>query len=101
MTSCFEREMVIRHDPRIAQLLSPRQQQDPKISPATRGQVTISEDRDAFRLRITAHVEEMRHQPGPLIWVITHQGVIEEIAEHFGVKISGDLDFLDFVVMLK
>jgi len=26
--------------------------------------------------------------------------VIEEVADHFGVKISGELDFLDHVVML-
>jgi broad specificity phosphatase PhoE len=95
----FERAVPIRKDPRVAQHLSEKQQRDPKISPETRSLVAIIESRDAFRARIAAHVEEVRRGTGA-IWCVTHQAVIETVADHFAVKISGSLDFLDPVVML-
>jgi len=100
MSSHFEGAVTIRHDPRIAQRLSEKQQNDPQVSPETRAQITIVEDRKAFRRRVGKHVEEVRRASG-VIWCITHQIVIEEVADHFDVKISGKLDFLDHVVMLK
>lgn len=100
MSLRFEREVPIRRDPRIAQRLSEKQRRDPKISPETRAQITIDEDRDAFRRRVAAHVEEVRRRASDMIWCITHRAVIKEVADRFDVKISGDLDFLDHVVML-
>lgn len=100
MSDRFDRIVPIRRDPRIAQHLSDKQRRHPQVSPETRSQVTINEDHDAFRRRIAEHVAEVRGLAGT-IWCITHQGVIEEIAVHFGVKISGALDFLDRVVMVR
>ena len=99
MSERFTKPVVVRGDPRIAQHLSAKQQRDPQISPATRAQVAIDEDRDAFKRRVAAHVEEVRRATG-LIWCVTHQVVIEEVAEHFDVQISSTIDFLDHVVML-
>ena len=99
MASRFERDVPIRKDPRVAQHLSEKQQRDPQISPETSALVTIVESRAAFHDRIESHVKEVRAAHGA-IWCVTHQAVIEVIADHFGVKISEDLDFLDFVIML-
>lgn len=99
MSERFERPVTIHCDPRVAQCLSEKQRRDPQVSPATLALVTIDEEVDAFKRRIAAHVAETRDASG-LIWCITHQAVIEEIAGHFRVRISGSLDFLDYVVML-
>jgi broad specificity phosphatase PhoE len=99
MSDRFEQAVTIRRDPRIAQCLSEKQQRDPKVSPETRALVTIVESRDAFRRRVAEHVEEVR-RASAVIWCVTHQAVIEEVADRFDVKISGALDFLDHVVML-
>jgi broad specificity phosphatase PhoE len=98
LSSRFVRPVDVRYDPRIAQLLSKKQQRNPHVSPETRTLITIAEDRQAFRQRIAAHVAEVRHVTG-VIWCITHQAVIEEVAEHFGVKVSGRVDFLDHIVV--
>lgn len=99
MSARFERPVSIHPDPRIAQHLSEEKQRDPKVSPATLAQITMPEGRDAFRRRIAEHVAAVLDEHG-VIWCITHQAVIEEIARHFYVKISSNLDFLDHVVML-
>lgn len=95
----FQRDVVVRRDPRIAQHLSEKQQAQPLVSPETLAQVTIIENKNEFQRRVAVHVEEIRQTSG-VVWCITHQAVIEEVAGHFGVKISGDLDFLDHKVML-
>lgn len=100
MSGRFERAVVARRDPRIAQRLSEKQQRDPKISPETAALVRIVEDRDAFRRRIAAHVDEVRGTGG-LVWCVTHQAVIEEVARCFDAEIPSSLDFLDHVVMHK
>ena len=99
MVQQFKRPVVIHPDPRVAQYLGGKR--DPRLSPETAAQVTIDEGSDAFRARVRDHVEDVRrrNQAGAAIWCITHQGVIEEVADHFGVKISDSLDFLDHVVM--
>jgi phosphohistidine phosphatase SixA len=100
MSESFGRAVPVHRDARIAQRLSEKQQRDPQVSPETRTQVVIVEDRDAFRRRVAEHVAEVRrHADQKTIWCISHQAVIEEVAEHFDKKISGDLDFLDHVVM--
>jgi phosphohistidine phosphatase SixA len=100
MTARFVRPVVVRCDPRIAQHLSEKQRRDPKISPETQAQITIDEDRATFQARIEDHVRTVRDLTG-LIWCITHQSIIERVAEHFDVKMPKDLDFLDHVVMLR
>ena len=95
----FERDVIVHRDRRIAQHLSEKQQRAPQVSPETCAQVTLLEDRSAFRRRVAEHVDEARRASG-VVWCVTHQAVIEEVAGHFGVKISGDLDFLDHIVML-
>jgi phosphohistidine phosphatase SixA len=99
MQTRFTRPVAVVHDPRIAQRLSEKQRSDPKVHPVTRSVIDI--DRDAstayFRMRVAAHVDEVRIKTG-VIWCITHQAVIEEIAPHFHVKLDGSLDFLDHVV---
>jgi len=99
MTARFERPVAVRSDPRVAQCLSEKQRRDPQVSPETRALVTIDEDSDAFRRRVAAHVNEARRASG-VVWCITHQAVVEEVARHFGVDVPRDLDFLDHVVML-
>jgi broad specificity phosphatase PhoE len=100
MTERFTRPVVVRFDRRVAQHLSEKQQRDPQVSPETTAQIAIAEDEDAFRLRIAAHVDEVKRQTG-VVWCVTHQAVIEEVARHFGVEISNDLDFLDHVLMVR
>lgn len=88
MSERFERPVDMHCDPRIAQGLSEKQRRDPQVSPETRAQVELDEDRGAFRRRIAAHVEEARKVHGR-VWCITHQAVIEEVARQFGGKICG------------
>lgn len=95
----FQRDVTVHRDPRIAQHLSAKQQAQTLVSPETAAQVALIEDEATFRRRVAEHVDEMRRTSG-VVWCITHQAVIEEAAEHFSVKISGSLDFLDHVVML-
>lgn len=102
MTRHFTRPVDIRCDCRIAQLLTDKHKRDLRVSPETRAVIVIDENLSSFRGRITAHVEDVRRaETGAVIWCITHQVVIEEIAQHFVVKISGSLDFLDHVLMLR
>jgi broad specificity phosphatase PhoE len=99
MIEQFDRSVVVRCDRRLAQRLSEKQQRDPQVSPETLAQITVTEDEKAFHQRITEHVDEIRHATG-IVWCVTHQAVIETIARHFKVKISGSLDYLDHVVMV-
>ena len=100
MAEQFKRPVAVHRDPRVAQYLGGRR--DPRISPQTAALVAVDESREMFQARIRDHVEDARRRKsvGASIWCVTHQIVIEEVAVHFGVKISGDLDFLDHVVML-
>ena len=100
MAERFDHAVDVRRDRRLAQYLGGKH--DLSISPETAAQVTVDEDRDGFRARVRDHVEDVRRRVDARakIWCITHQMVIEEVAVHFGVKISGDLDFLDHIVML-
>lgn len=102
MTVHFVRPVEIHRDPHIAQRLSAKQQRDPQVSPQVLEVIVVDEDRGAFRARVADHISRARKraQSGATIWGITHQAVIEEIAEQIGVKIPGSLDFLDHVVML-
>jgi broad specificity phosphatase PhoE len=98
----FERPVEIHQDPRIAQHLSSKQQRDPHISPETRAAITIKEDGETFRRRISAHVRDVRAWAAiSTVWSITHQAVIETIAPHFGKSVSDNLAFLDHVLMLE
>ena len=101
MAEHFTRVVYVQRDRRVAQYLSGKH--DPSISPETAVQIAVDEDRDGFRARVSDHVEDVRrrNQVGTVIWCITHQIVIEEAAEYFGVKIPGNLDFLEDVVMLR
>lgn len=102
MTAHFTRPVDVHRDRRIAQHLSAKQRAAPSISPETLEIIAVDEDRDAFKKRISNHVEDVQRRvnEGATIWGITHQVVIEAVAEHFGLKISGDLDFLDHIVVL-
>ncbi len=104
MSEHFSREVEVHRDPRVAQHLSQKQQGAPSVSPETLAQVAIVEDRDAFRRRVRDHVEDvlrrLQRRASEVIWCITHRAVIEEVADHFGVEISGGLGFLDHVAML-
>lgn len=99
MIEQFARSVVVRCDRRLAQRLSNKQQRDPQVSPETLAQIIVAEDETAFRRRIAEHVDEIRLTSG-IVWCVTHQAVIETIARHFKVKISGSLDYLDHVVMV-
>lgn len=101
MSDRFDRPVDVRRDPKIAQYL--RHKAEPQVSPETAKHIAIAEDRDAFRRRVADHVDEARRQNGTthVIWGITHQIVIEEIAVYFNVELSDDLDFLDQVVMIR
>jgi broad specificity phosphatase PhoE len=103
MASQFKRPVDIHRDSRIAQHLSGKQRRDPRVSPETLEAISVHEDESAFRMRVQDHVEDVRRRvrAGAVIWGITHQVVIEEVAGHFGVEISEDLDFLDHIVMLR
>jgi broad specificity phosphatase PhoE len=103
MSEHFSRPVDVNHDRRIAQYLSDKQRAAPSLSPKTLEVITINEDGETFRRRILDHVKDVqrRAKEGATIWGITHQVVIEEVAQQFGVKISGTLDFLDHVVMLR
>lgn len=103
MSLHFNRPVEIHQDPRIAQRLSSKQQRDPLISPETRAMITMNEDEDTFHQRIAAHARAMQqvwtaHRP---VWCITHQAVIEEVAPHFGTRITDRLDFLDYLIALR
>ncbi len=101
MTGRFERTVAVHRDPRVAQHLSERQQRMAResVSPETLAQVSLPEDDDTFRRRVRAHVEEVRRHADDVVWCVTHQAVIDEVADQFNVKISGNLDFLDYVVV--
>ena len=102
MAAVFERPVETHDDPRIAQHLSKKQRSNPSVSPQTLAIVNIDEDGDTFRRRVADHVRSVRHlAQAKIVWAITHQSVIEEVASQLGVKISGDLDFLDYVVMIR
>jgi broad specificity phosphatase PhoE len=98
----FDRAVDVHRDRRVAQHLSTKQRRLLSISPETLTEIEVNEDRDAFRRRVLDHVEDVRRRAstGARIWCITHQMVVEEVAGHFGMKISGELDFLDHVVVL-
>jgi broad specificity phosphatase PhoE len=96
MTVLFGRPVVVRSDPRVAQYLGDRKRVD--ISPETRNMVRVDEDHGAFERRVAEHAREARGLPG-VIWCVTHQAVVEKVAQHFGVAIPDKLDFLDHVVM--
>lgn len=100
MTVRFKRPVDIHRDPRVAQYLGDKK--EPLVSPETAALVVRDESWGAFQTRIRLHVEDVRgrERVGATIWCVTHQIVIEEVALCFGVKIPGDLDFLDHVVML-
>jgi phosphohistidine phosphatase SixA len=101
MSLHFDRPVEVRQDPRIAQHLSRKQQITPHISPETLAAITINEDEEAFRRRVTSHVEDARAWAAiSTVWGITHQAVIEEVAQHFGAKVPNSLDFLDHILML-
>ena len=101
MSASFDREVMVHREPRIAQHLSENQRRDPQLSPETRAQITIEEDRRAFCQRVADHFDEVRRRSDSSIWCITHQSVIEEVADKLGVKIPANLDFLDHVVMFR
>ena len=103
MTASFERLVVVQGDSRIAQLLKAKHLRDLSISPDTLRVITVEEDRSGFRRRVKAHVRDVRERSerGAIIWCITHQVVVEEVAGLFAMKISGRLDFLDHVIVLR
>lgn len=96
----FKRPVDIHRDPRLAQYVGNKKA--PLVSPETAAVIALDESLETFRARIHAHVEDAkrRAQIGSSIWCITHQTVIEEVTRCFGMKIPGDLDFLDHIVML-
>lgn len=100
MAPQFKRPVDVHRDPRVAQYLG--RKREPIVSPATAAVVLLDEGLPAFRARVQAHAADAKRRSdvGAAIWCITHQIVIEEAATLFGVRISGDLDFLDHVVML-
>ena len=91
MSGRFDREVTVHREPRIAQHLNEKKRRDPQLSPETRAQITIDQDRRAFCQRVADHFDEVRRQNGSLIWCITHQAVIEEVADKLGVKIPASL----------
>ena len=99
MAERFKRPVDVHRDPRIAQYLGSKR--EPRVSPETANRIAVDEGLDAFRARIRDHVEDakLRNSGGATIWCISHQIVIEEVARCFGVKVPGDLDFLDRVVI--
>jgi broad specificity phosphatase PhoE len=101
MAARFKRPVDVHRDPRLALYLGGKR--EPLVSPETAALVAVDENVEAFRARVRDQVEDAKRRKivGASIWCITHQAVIEEVAGHFGVKISGDLDFLDHVVMLQ
>jgi broad specificity phosphatase PhoE len=99
MSERFTRPVIVHSDSRLAQGLSEERQRDPQVSPETLAQIMLVEDKAAFQLRIAKHVSEVRRMSG-VIWCVTHQAVIEEVAIHFNVKIPERIDFLDHVVMV-
>jgi broad specificity phosphatase PhoE len=103
MTAGFERLVGVHCDVRIAQFLTKKRLRDLSVSPATLDTINIEEDRRMFRRRVKAHVRDVRQRAtsSAVIWCITHQAVIKEVARRFDVKISGSLDFLDHVTMLR
>ena len=100
MAARFKRPVDVHRDPNVAQYLG--RKNAPLISPETAALVAIDESLGAFQTRISAHVEDVKRRQcvGAAIWCITHQIVIEAVAGRFRVKIPGNLDFLDHVVML-
>lgn len=98
MLELFGRPVLIRGDSRVAQYLGDRKRVD--ISPETRSVVRLDEDHGAFERRVAEHVGEVRGLSG-VIWCITHQAVVEEVARHFGIAGPDKLDFLDHVVMIR
>jgi broad specificity phosphatase PhoE len=96
----FKRPVDVHRDPRIAQYIGSKR--ETLVSPQTAAVIALDESLAAFRARIRDHVEDVKRRKriGSSIWCITHQIVIEEVARCFGMKIPGDLDFLDHVVML-
>jgi broad specificity phosphatase PhoE len=103
MTARFERLVAVHCDARIAQLLTEKHLRDLSVAPDTLDAIHTEENRKLFQRRVKDHVRDVRARAarGAVIWCITHQVVIEEVARRFEVKISGDLDFLDHVIMLK
>lgn len=102
MVDRFQRPVEIHRDPRIAQRLSAKQRLAPRVHPETLAIVRIDEDADSFRRRIADHVADAKHRAADsAVWCVTHQVVIETIARHFGAPLSGDLDFLDHVVVQR
>lgn len=100
MAARFKCPVDVQQDPRVAQFLGGKR--DCILSPETAALVTINERLDTFQARVRDHVEDVKRRKsvGVAIWCITHQIVIEEVAGCFGMKIQGDLDFLDHVIML-
>ena len=96
----FTRPVVVHRDPRVAQYVGGKRV--PVVSPETAACVDIDEGFDAFRTRVADHAEDARRraEAGAVLWCITHQVVIEEVARHFGVGAPAELDFLDPVIVL-
>jgi len=103
MTESFVRDVETHVDPRVAQRLSRKQRKSPSLHPETLPFAALDEDDDDFRARVADHVREakIRALSKLNVLVITHQGVIEQVAKQFGIRIAGDLDFLDYVVVIR
>lgn len=95
-TDRFFRKVTLHKDSRLALHLGGKK--DPQVSPETLPYVALTEDRPAFEKRVLAQLTDAKRESG-VTWCITHQVVIELIADRTGVKISGSLDFLDHVVI--
>ena len=95
----FARPVDIHRDPRVAQYVGGKRV--PVVSPETAAVVDIDETLAQFRARVADHAEDARRRAkaGAVLWCITHQVVVEEVARHFGLRVPSELDFLDHVVV--
>lgn len=100
MTERFDRPVSVIHDPRIAKYFK---KQNVEIGPALAGVVSLEEDKEAFRLRVDQHFEDLKianhHRSDVVVWCITHKVVVKHAGRHFGEPTSGAIDFLDYLVI--
>lgn len=83
-------------DINLSRHFSKKERKKPKVSDETlQYEIPIDEDTRKFRERVRTCAKSLRsYDENKTIWIITHALVVKEMAKHFSVNISDNIDFL-------
>jgi broad specificity phosphatase PhoE len=104
MTERFDRPVSVIQDPRIAQYFGKKKKRRGiEIGHELAGVISIDDNKDAFRMRVGQHIDDVRladhHRSDVVVWCITHSVVLEHISDYFDEPLSDPVGFLDYLVI--